>query len=194
MRYRRLQTKFDRLIFNRQDGKKEGVIMMKHFTFFRVSKTLLFLIFSIFISGTYMPQQSYAQPIASEESALFARELSNTCLKQWEAPGCLSNISQSTLVLAANFAGDLESSGMVGAVEQVKQSCAAATAATQGNYPAYAMRSAFTQCANSIADISEQTRINPDQSHYQLLVSSILCLSKDRRCAMIEKGLKAYKK
>jgi len=152
-------------------------------------------IFTLLFCVHMMPfaiNQSYAQE-ASAETQLFAKTLSNSCVKQWDQPTCLTNISQAALILAANYAGDLESNGMIGAVEQIKQNCAAATAGTKGNYPAYAMKSAFTECANMIYDVSEQTNIKPDLSFYQLLVSSIMCLNKDRSCQVIEKGLAAYK-
>tara|TARA_R110002124_G_scaffold149220_1_gene315037 strand:- start:180169 stop:180675 length:507 start_codon:yes stop_codon:yes gene_type:complete len=138
------------------------------------------------------PHQALAQTPAqaSEESVTFARLISTHCLGRWAEQDCLTSVSQSTLVLAANYAGFLESNGMIGAVEQIKQHCSAATAGTKGEYPAYAMQSAFTECANMIFDVSEQTNIKPDLSHYQILVSAILCLSKDRRCAGIEKQLK----
>jgi hypothetical protein len=160
--------------------------------YFRVARVLTLLYFvQIIAIGVIVPTKSYADG-ASEEAALFAKTLSHSCLKQWDQPKCLTNISQAALILAANYAGDLESQGMVGAVEQIKQNCAAATAGTKGNYPAYAMKSAFTECANMIYDVSEQTNINPDLSHYQLLVSSIMCLNKDRSCPTIEQGLQAY--
>jgi hypothetical protein len=163
-----------------------------------VSKIFIFRVAKIFTLICFMQVMpltattSHAQE-PSAETQLFAKTLSNSCLKQWETSKCLTNISQATLILAANYAGDLESNGMIGAVEQIKQNCAAATAGTKGNYPAYAMKSAFTECANIIYDVSEQTNIKPDLSFYQLLVSSIMCLNKDRSCPAIEQGLNAYR-
>lgn len=152
-------------------------------------KFIFMLALSLTVLCVSTTQHAKAESTPSEAAASFAKLLSNNCLKRWNNPTCLSNISQSALVLAANYAGDLQSNGMVGAVEQVKQHCAAATAGTKGDYPAYAMQSAFTECANIIYDVSEQTKIKPDNSHYQLLVGSIMCLNKDRSCPSIEHGL-----
>jgi hypothetical protein len=157
--------------------------------YFKVSVFVaLYINFAVLFLALPASQKAYAQ--TSEESVTYARLASAHCLGRWDDPECLKSISQSTLVLAANYAGLLESKGMIGAVEQIKQHCSAATAGTKGQYPAYAMQSAFTECANMIFDVSEQTSIKPDLSHYQILVGAILCLSKDRRCAVIEKQLK----
>tara|TARA_Y100000588_G_scaffold157103_1_gene171069 strand:- start:97 stop:600 length:504 start_codon:yes stop_codon:yes gene_type:complete len=135
---------------------------------------------------------AHAQDKVAPEVMAFAREISKSCPHQWEEQACLSDVSASALVLAANYAGDLQSNGMIGAVEQIKQHCAAATAATQGTYPAYAMKSAFTECANKIYDVSEQTSIKPDLSHYQLLIGAIWCMNKDSQCKTIEDQLGAF--
>jgi hypothetical protein len=157
--------------------------------YFKVSVFVaLYINFFTLFLALPVSQKAYAQ--ASAESATYARLTSTHCLGRWARQECLTSISQSTLVLAANYAGLLESHGLVDAVEEIKQHCAAATAGTKGEYPAYAMQSAFTECANMIFDISEQTQVKPDLSHYQILVGAILCLSKDRRCAGIEKQLK----
>ncbi len=154
-------------------------------------RCLKILMMMAFIVGANA-QKSFAQNEVSPEVMQYARDISSHCVKQWDKPVCLSEVSQATLILAANYAGDLQSSGMIGAVEQIKQHCAAATAATQGDYPAYAMKSAFTECANKIYDVSEQTSIKPDLSHYQLLIGAIMCLNKDRNCSSIEQQLGAY--
>ena len=157
------------------------------------SAFLCFLI-SLFLcvqTVSYAVAQTNQNP--SAESVYHAQKVAASCLnKQWTAPLCLKNLSESALVLSANYAGVLESKGMIGPIEQIKQNCAAASAGTQGDYPAYALTSAFTQCANMIFDVSEQTYIKPDLSHYQILVGSILCLSRDPRCTSIEQQLKAY--
>ncbi len=162
-------------------------------TYFRVARVLTLLcIAQIIAINIVAPSKAYASE-ASEEAVFFAQTLSVSCLQQWDQAKCLTNISQAALILAANYAGDLESKGMIGAVEQIKQNCSAATAGTKGNYPAYAMKSAFTECANIIADVAEQTNIKPDLSHYQLLINSIMCLNKDRSCPAIEQQLQAYR-
>jgi hypothetical protein len=78
------------------------------------------------------------------------------------------------------------------AAEKIKQHCAAATAAREQEFPAYAMKSAFIECANMMSDVSDETRITPDLSHYQLLIGATMCLNKDPGCAEITKTLRQY--
>ncbi len=121
-----------------------------------------------------------------------AAAIAGACLNNWEAPACLKNVSGAALVLAANYGTALQQGGHTGEAEDIKQHCAASTAATQGDYPANAMRSAFTECANAISDIAAKTGVNPDPSQYQLLIGPTLCLSGDQRCAAVTSGLQAF--
>jgi hypothetical protein len=130
---------------------------------------------------------SVSSPIGQEASVV-----AKACLSNWQAPGCLKAVSGGALVLASNYGVALQQGGHAGEAEQVKQHCAASTAATQGNYPAYAMKSAFTECANTITDIAGKTGVQPDPAQFQLLVGPTLCLSGDPRCSAVETGLKAY--
>ncbi len=127
------------------------------------------------------PAKTYIGPIAQK------------CSGSWEAQDCLKVLSQSTLVLASNYGADLKEQGNENAAENLKQHCAAATAATRMEVPADAMRSAMTECANIIFDISQKTGVKPDQSHYQLLVYPVMCLSGDANCPAVEKGLAEYR-
>jgi hypothetical protein len=128
----------------------------------------------------------------SKPSVEHAKQVSRACPGKWEAQPCLKAVSESTLVLASNYAANLQQKGHPKQVEMIKEHCAAATAARQGEFPANAMRSAFVECANTIVDTTDQTGVAPDASHYQLLVGPVLCLDGDRRCAFIEDGLKKY--
>ncbi len=161
--------------------------------FFTVSMIGIMLVVLCTNFGGYAQAQYYVSKQSNEPSVIHAKQVAGACLGQWEAQGCLSAVSESTLVLAANYAGVLEAQGKKSAVEQIKQHCAAGTAAMRENIPAYAMKSAWAECANMIYDVSETTGTVPDQSHYQLLAGPILCLEKDRRCADVEQGLKRYK-
>jgi len=137
--------------------------------------------------------QAQMAPQPSAMAVQFAQLVSKACLnKQWETPACLSAVSNSNLALAATYGSDLQNKGFAAAAEQIKQHCAASTAAREQAYPAYAMKSAFTECANMIYDVSEQTKVTPDQAHYQLLVAPILCMSNDQRCLGVEQGLAPY--
>ncbi len=133
-----------------------------------------------------------ARAQASDISVQFAKEVANTCLSGWDTQPCLSAISQSNLVMASNYGAHLKQKGKESEAEQVKQHCAASTAASKGEYPAYAMKSAFTECANTISDIADATGTQPDLGQYELLVSSVLCMTDDRRCAAITEGLRRY--
>jgi hypothetical protein len=121
-----------------------------------------------------------------------ASAIANACLANWQAPGCLKAVSASSLVLAANYGTALQQGGHAAEAETIKQHCAASTAATQGDYPAYAMKSAFTECANTISDVAGKTGVNPDPSQYQLLVGPVMCLDGSQGCAAVTNGLKAY--
>lgn len=129
-----------------------------------------------------------AQQISPQVLA-HAKQIGQTCPQKWETQPCLAAISSSNKTLAVNYMQSLEAKGKKSAMEQVKQLCAASTAATEGEYPAYAMQSAFTECTNGLYDISQKTGVLPDQSHYQLLVGSVLCLSKAPQCAALEAGM-----
>lgn len=123
-----------------------------------------------------------------------AKDVAKVCPARWTEQTCLSSVSKVTLTMAANYAGSLQESGKTAESESIKQDCAAATAASEGAYPAYAIQSAFTECANTIADISEKTGMNPDLSQYQILGGAVLCLQKNPACVFIEMGLKTYEK
>lgn len=143
---------------------------------------LFFFCAALIFSGS---ATANAQQISPQVLA-HAKQIGQTCPQKWETQGCLAAVSSSNKTLAVNYMRALEAKGNKPAMEQVKQTCAAATAATEGEYPAYAMQSAFTECTNSLYDISQKTGVLPDQSHYQLLVGSVLCLSKAPQCAALE--------
>ena len=136
-------------------------------------------------------QQSMAiapSPAVTQEAGFLAQ----ACLSNWQAPGCLKAVSGAALVGAANYGSTLQQGGHPAEAEQIKQHCAAATAGTQGDYPAYAIRSALTECVNTISDVAGKTGVNPDPNQYQLLLGPALCLSGDARCAAVNAGLQKY--
>ena len=135
-----------------------------------------------------------AEKAASENAIEFAKRVAKACVPgQWEGQPCLKAVSENNLVMLANYGEALQKRKKDKAVELIKEHCSASTAATQGEFPAYAMRSAFVECANMIYDITESSGILPDQSQYQLLVGAVQCLDKTVACAGIEKGLQRYK-
>jgi hypothetical protein len=97
------------------------------------------------------------------------------------------------MVMLSNYGGVLQEKKLEAPAETLKQHCAASTAHREKKFPAYAMTSAFIECVNTITDLTEQTTIPPDVDHFQLLVMAALCLSKDPRCAPMEKALAQYK-
>ena len=150
---------------------------------------------TIFTCVTLM---AFAAPVQAQSTAssLTKAELSSvtrSCISKWDKPACLKSISQSTLSMASEYHDALTAAGKATEAENLKQHCAAATAATQQDFPAYAMKSAFTECANIISDIVEQTQMMPDANRYQLLYGSVSCMSADASCPAIESGLSAYK-
>lgn len=129
---------------------------------------------------------------SSDVPQQYASAVAKNCIGNWESPACLSASSSTALTVAALYGSELQERGHSAAAEKIKEHCAAATAAREQSYPAYAMQSAYTECANMIYDVSVETSIKPQPELYQLLVSSVLCLSKDGRCASVEQGLRPY--
>ena len=154
--------------------------------------TLLALTLTLTVGTLQTAQAQYMRKKASKESIAHARLVSRACLGQWESQKCLKAVSDSSLIMVANYGAALKRKGKGSQLETLKNHCAASTAASNGEYPAYAMQSAYAECANIISDIVDATNIMPDQSHYQLLVGPVLCLSKDRRCRGIESDLRKY--
>ncbi len=157
----------------------------------------------IFIIGS--PSQPYAQsqPYNQTKRAVsvdkdfpkHAGDIARACIGNWENEACLKATSQAAMVLISNYGSKLQQSGHKSSAEPLKQECAASTAATQeDNIPAYAMKSAYTVCANKIADISGKTGVSPDLSYYQLLVASVICMDKKPNCATFEGALKRFAK
>lgn len=116
---------------------------------------------------------------------ILARDIAHNCKGSWEVPACLMAISKSNFYLVINYGTKLERLDRIKAKNLLRDHCAAATAQEE-DVPAYAYRSAYVDCANMIHAIYENTQVKPDINHYQLLVSSVLCLNKDPRCAAIE--------
>lgn len=140
----------------------------------------------------FAPTTSHAENAPSTTALTYAKSMGQSCPGQWESQPCLKAASQSSLALAANYGGALQEKKLAADAENIKQHCAAATAATQGEYPAYALKSAFIECANTISDTATKTTLDPDVSHYQLLIATIMCLDKDAGCVEIEKTLKSH--
>lgn len=132
--------------------------------------------------------------LPSDSATDHAKIVASACVPgRWEEQGCLKAISGNVLVMASNYGVELQERGKKADAETLKQHCAAATAATRGEYPAYAMRSAFVECANIVYDIKEKAGLSPDLSQYQLLVGAVQCLDKSAACAAFEHGMQRYR-
>lgn len=156
--------------------------------------TLLFIfafICAAALAANPVPAQT-AAPAVSTASLQAAKLIANACLPGWETQTCIKALAQSSYVMVSNYGGTLEERKMKADAETLKQHCAATTAATQQDVPAYAQRSAMTECANTISDLVEKTKIAPDMAHYQLMVIPTLCLSKDPSCAAVTEQLKTF--
>ena len=128
----------------------------------------------------------------SKAASVYAGKISRACPGQWEKQICLKVMSETYLTAASTYAEALEKAGHKNEQETLKEHCAASTAATKlDDIPAYAMRSAFVECSNEIYAIFERTSVMPDQELSQLMIMGALCLDKDPRCGLMEKGLKA---
>lgn len=134
-----------------------------------------------------LPCHAQSAPVAHE-----AGVVATACLNNWQAPGCLEEVSKAAMVQTVNYTDALTKAGHPADADTVKQHCAASTAAMHETVPANAMRSALTECANTISDVSQKTGVLPDPSQYQLLVGPALCLANDQRCAVVNQGLRAF--
>lgn len=152
-----------------------------------IKKSLIISLFLMFTAPVV-----FAQATPSATSLQYARSIAQACLADWTAQKCLSAVSDSNLVLLSNYGADFQNRKMESSAETLKQHCAATTAANQQTVPAYAMHSALTECANTITDLSDQTGVRPDPSHYQLLIAPLLCLGADPSCAQITEQMRAY--
>lgn len=127
----------------------------------------------------------------SAQAVELGKQAGAVCPGKWESPECLSIISTSNLAMLSNFGAALKNKGLEADAEQVKQHCAASTAAQKQAYPGYAMKSAFIECANLMADVTQKTGVQPDLGQYQLMVGATMCLDNDLRCPGITEQLKA---
>ena len=129
---------------------------------------------------------------ASDASLAHASSVATACLGNWAGQPCLAALAESNMTLAAGYGSALEESGSKTAAEEIKQHCAASTAAREQTVPAYAMRSAMTECANAIGDVATRTGTLPDQSLLQLMTVGVWCLEADPRCAPSAEQLQKY--
>ena len=141
--------------------------------------------------GTSAPIAAGPAGTPSDIALKLGKAAGAVCPERWESAECMAVISQSNYMMLANYGSDLQKAGRNGEAEQVKQHCAASTAAREQSFPAYAMKSAFIECANLLSDLVATTGMKPDMSEYQLLVGATLCLDKDQRCTAISDQLKA---
>ncbi len=144
----------------------------------------LFLLFSV---GSV-----FAQDALSGVELRNVKTVSVACLDGWEGQDCLKAVSASNYIMVSNYGAMLKENNQEASAETLKQTCAASTAAMERDVPAYAMKSAFVECANSIVDVAERSKLIPDQNQYQILVGAVLCLSNDERCQSINEGLKKF--
>lgn len=140
------------------------------------------------------PHSAHAQNVPAQ----YASSIANSCLNNWKTLKCYVAVSDSNLVLVANYISKLKTAGRAGDAEKVKQQCAAATAvrkfAEQGgkDLPVNAMSEALTVCINQMYDSIAATNVQPDMDHYQLLLVPTLCLRDDPRCKSSSAALKPY--
>lgn len=154
-----------------------------------VKKAALMGFVTVFLSNPAMADMPSGKFTPGE-----VKSLASSCIGKWDSQPCMSAVSGSNYALASMYGAALQQGGRNTEAEAVKQHCAASTAAAQGEYPAVAVRSAFTECANAMSDITEATQIKPEPSRYQILVSAVLCMTGDPRCAGVETGLTPYAK
>ncbi|TVQ83385.1 MAG: hypothetical protein EA357_06260 [Micavibrio sp.] len=142
---------------------------------------------SFYASGFALAQNAQALDQGVMRHAI---AISKACPGNWEKQPCLRAMSESNQDMAINYAMKVKEAGHEQELETIKETCAASTAATQGEFPAQAMRSAFTECVNGMYTVSEKTGVTPDQSHYQLIVGAVLCMNNAPQCPQLEEQMR----
>ena len=104
---------------------------------------------------------------------------------------CLKVNAYSNRILAANYIAALKEKGKTKAAGSVEQQCAAASVLGEVEAPRETVGNVLAECANQISDMTAETGIKPDLSHYQLLIAATLCITKDARCEASEQALAA---
>ncbi len=133
--------------------------------------------------------ETAAQPAPNANIYPYYLGAAKYCSHEWSSQECMKTLSGASLVMVSNFAEDLHNKGHGGHLESLKQNCAASTAGTKVEVPAYAQRSAFVTCVNHIVTINEKTGVKPNADFYQLMVGAIMCFDKNQSCAVIERSL-----
>lgn len=149
---------------------------------------------TLFALAFLLPQGAKAQQNVDRNVLRHAAGIANFCPGQWESDNCLKAVSLSNKDMAVMYAAKLDAAGKKDSVEAVKNACAAASVTeeeVEEEVPAYAFRSAYTECANGLYEISQATGIQPDPTHMQILISSVYCLNQAPQCAAIEKSMAA---
>lgn len=140
-----------------------------------------------------LPNAASAQQTNYNEQD-YAQAIAQSCLGgRWESQPCLSAISATSNTTLATYAAALQENGQAEAVQSLKDHCSATTAASRQEVPAYAMKSALTECANTISDVTNNTGAQPNLSMFQLMVAPIVCLDGKPECAQVEQQLAQYR-
>lgn len=135
------------------------------------------------------------QPIQKQQKEIpayvlaYARNVYSSCAGAWKSMPCISTMAQLSKDMTINYAQNLEIAKQESYHEYLKQRCAASTAALQEKVPAYAQKSAMTECLNTISDLTESTGTEPDLNLYQLAVGGVQCLDKEGSCNVFEEQL-----
>lgn len=152
---------------------------------------VMIIAFSWALPSNAQPQ--FAEKEVPSNTALkYASIVADACVSRWEDAACVRALSESSLTLVSDYGAQLQYRKMDGSLEILKEHCAATTAATKQDVPAYAMESAMTECLNYISDIGSTTGVLPDLSHYQLMTMSLFCMGKTSQCEVVEQQMTQY--
>jgi len=160
----------------------------------RILPLIVFSFAAFAFSSTYAQTAAPQAPQIQQNVIEHILALQTHCIPgKWETPACLSAMAVSNKDLAAGYAENVQNKQGKPDADTIIQHCAASTAASQQEVPAYAMASAMTECVNAISDMAESTELTPDPTHISLLLTGILCLNGEPQCAALEQGLKNFK-
>ncbi len=122
----------------------------------------------------------------------YVRDVYHTCAGNWKSAQCITSLASLSKDIVVDYAVKLETAGQKAFHEPLKQKCAASTAALQTAVPAYAQKSAMTECLNAIADMSQASDVKPDLELYQLAIGALQCVDKEGSCEAFENQISSH--
>lgn len=119
----------------------------------------------------------------------YARNLNNSCAGHWKKSACLSSTGYLTRELMNDYYKKLSLEGneeeLNFLIVQCEEAGKAVTTAVNEQSHAKAMQI----CVNTIAKLSDVTKVKPDMGMYKLASWSVICMANGHQCTQVEKKI-----